>query len=46
MAKINSVSLEDNAFVDLLKIIKEKTDVNTVSFTTGPRRGEIVWAEK
>ena len=43
ISKINAVSLEDSAFVDLLKTIKEKTGVNTVSFTTGPRRGEIVW---
>ena len=43
ISKINSVSLEDSAFVDLLNIIKEKTGVNNVSFTTGPKRGEIVW---
>tara|TARA_B100000212_G_scaffold342354_1_gene329035 strand:+ start:2736 stop:3986 length:1251 start_codon:yes stop_codon:yes gene_type:complete len=44
ISKINSVSLEDKAFVDLLNIIKSKTGVNTVSFTTGPKRGEIVWS--
>jgi adenylosuccinate synthase len=43
ISKINSVSLEDSAFVDLLNIIKTKTGVNKVSFTTGPKRGEIVW---
>ncbi len=46
ISKINAVSLEDSAFVNLLNIIKEKTGINTISFTTGPKRGEIVWAEK
>ena len=23
-----------------------KTDVNNISFTAGPQRGEIVWSEK
>ena len=43
ISKINDVSIEDKAFVELLSIIKEKTGVNAVSFTTGPKRGEIVW---
>jgi adenylosuccinate synthase len=43
--KINDVSLDDKAFVELLNVIKDKTDVNVMSFTTGPKRGEIVWHE-
>ena len=43
ISKINDVSLEDNSFVELLNNIKEKTGINKVSFTTGPKRGEIVW---
>ncbi len=43
ISKINHVSIEDESFVELLNIIKQKTGVNTVSFTTGPKRGEIVW---
>ena len=44
ISKISSVSIEDDAFVDLLNVIKIKTGVDTVSFTTGPKRGEIVWS--
>tara|TARA_Y100000591_G_scaffold82700_2_gene69687 strand:+ start:1139 stop:2371 length:1233 start_codon:yes stop_codon:yes gene_type:complete len=43
--KINNVSLKDKSFVNLLETIKVKTGVNNVSFTTGPKRGEIVWHE-
>jgi len=43
ISKIDSVSLEDKGFLELLITIKEKTGVNNVSFTTGPKRGEIVW---
>ena len=43
ISKINNVSLEDKAFLELLMTIKDKTGVNTVSFTTGPKRGEVVW---
>lgn len=43
ISKINNVSLEDKGFLELLITIKEKTGVNNVSFTTGPKRGEIVW---
>lgn len=46
ISKIDHVSLEDKSFVELLETIKTKTGVNKVSFTTGPKRGEIVWAEK
>jgi adenylosuccinate synthase len=43
IAKINTVSIEDKSFVNLLEAIKDKTGVNRISFTTGPKRGEIVW---
>ena len=41
--KINSVSLSDLGFVELLHNIEMHTGVNQISFTTGPKRGEIVW---
>ena len=44
ISKVNHVSLEDRSFVELLETIKTKTGINKVSFTTGPKRGEIVWA--
>ena len=43
ISKINRVSIEDKSFVNLLEVIKDKTGVNRISFTTGPKRGEIVW---
>jgi len=45
-AKINSVSTNDLSFSNLLEVIKSHTGVENISFTTGPKRGEIVWAEK
>ena len=44
-AKINSVSTNDIGFSNLLEVIKSHTGVDNISFTTGPKRGEIVWAE-
>ena len=43
LTKIKSVDLNDKGFAELLGIIKVKTGVKTVSYTTGPKRGEIVW---
>jgi len=43
LSKINEVSLNDTGFVELLKTIKSQTEVNQISYTTGPKRGEIVW---
>lgn len=43
--KINEVLITDSSFVELLELITEKTGVNKMSFTTGPKRGEIVWHE-
>ena len=45
LSKINEVSITDSSFVELLELITEKTGVNKLSFTTGPKRGEIVWNE-
>lgn len=41
--RINHVNTNDESFKTLLKLIKDKTGVNRVSYTTGPTRGEIVW---
>ena len=41
--KIKEPSLEDPSFISLLIFIKEETNANTISFTTGPNRGEIIW---
>lgn len=46
LSKINHVSLNDKSFVELLETLKNKTGINKISFTTGPKRGEIVWTEK
>ena len=46
LLKINDVSLNDEGFKNLLDIIKDETSINVVSFTTGPKRGEIVWAKQ
>lgn len=40
---INEPSLQDPSFISLLDFIKEETNANTISFTTGPNRGEIIW---
>ena len=42
--KIDYVNLNDSSFKNLLDVIKEQTGVKQISFTTGPKRGEIVWA--
>lgn len=42
--KINNVDHEnDNSFKELLQTIKIKTETKTISYTTGPKRGQIVW---
>jgi len=41
--RINKPSLQDPSFISLLEFIKEETNANTISFTTGPNRGEIIW---
>ena len=41
--KVNAVSIEDNGFKLLLEYLERSTGINKISFTTGPKRGEIVW---
>jgi len=43
MTKIRSVDINDVGFDELLNTIKLHTEINKISFTTGPRRGDIVW---
>jgi len=43
LKKIGSVDLNDEGFKFLLETIKDKTSIKRISFTTGPKRGEIVW---
>ena len=40
---INKPSLQDPSFISLLDFIKEETNADKISFTTGPNRGEIIW---
>ena len=42
--KIDDVDLKDESFKNLLDIIKDQTGVKQITYTTGPKRGEIVWA--
>ena len=42
--KIGSVSLEDEGFKTLVNMVSDITNVNNISYTTGPKRGEIVWS--
>ena len=41
--KIENVSTDDLSFMNLLDVIRKSTGVDNISFTTGPRRGQIVW---
>ena len=43
LTKINTVSSFDPGFSELLKQIEMHTGISKISYTTGPRRGEIVW---
>ena len=43
VSNIKSPSLEDKSFVSFLDIVKTEAEVNKISFTTGPNRGEIIW---
>jgi hypothetical protein len=42
--KINAVSLNDLGFNELINTIEFHTKVKKISYTTGPKRGEIVWS--
>jgi adenylosuccinate synthase len=44
--KINSVSLLDESFKNILTFIKKATGVKNITFTSGPKRGEIQWNVK
>lgn len=41
--KIDAVSTSDLGFSELLNVVKDQTQCKTISYTTGPKRGEIVW---
>lgn len=43
LPKINDVCTKDEGFKELLSAVENATDVNLISFTTGPKRGEIIW---
>jgi len=40
--KIKNISEDDIGFKSLISFIKDKTNINKVSYTTGPLRGQIV----
>ena len=46
LSKINAVSAFDTGFIELLRQIETHTGIKQISYTTGPKRGEIVWIEK
>lgn len=46
LTKINDVKLSDLGFKELINTIETHTGVKQISFTTGPKRGEIVWADE
>ena len=41
--RFDSVDISDESFRNILTMIKELTGVKTISYTTGPKRGQIVW---
>tara|TARA_B100001989_G_scaffold150902_1_gene107578 strand:- start:1814 stop:3010 length:1197 start_codon:yes stop_codon:yes gene_type:complete len=41
--RIKEVKTSDTGFSELLSVIKNQTGVKKMSYTTGPKRGEIVW---
>lgn len=43
---INNVDHNEEPFRNLLMFIKNKTKAKDVSYTTGPKRGQIVWKPK
>ncbi len=45
LPSFNFANNSDPAFVELQNFVKDKTGVNIMHFTTGPKRGEIVWHE-
>lgn len=43
--KINTVSFNDLGFNELINTIEFHTQVKNISYTLGPKRGEIVWSK-
>jgi adenylosuccinate synthase len=43
ISRINSVELSDSSFKNTLTLIKKLTNVKEITFTKGPRRGQIEW---
>jgi adenylosuccinate synthase len=43
LPRINKVNTSDAGFSELLNTIKSHTGVKQISYTTGPKRGEVVW---
>jgi len=43
MTKISEVNENDIGFQELISTIKLHTGISKISYTTGPKRGEIVW---
>lgn len=43
LPRIKEVKTSDAGFSELLSVIKNQTGIKTMSYTTGPKRGEIVW---
>jgi adenylosuccinate synthase len=43
ISRINSVSISDSSFKNILTLIKKLTGVKQITFTKGPRRGQIEW---
>lgn len=41
--KINDINENDEGFNSLISLIKEKTKINKISYTTGPNRGQIIF---
>ena len=44
LSKIDAVSSFDTGFIELLRQIETHTGIKQISYTTGPKRGEIVWS--
>lgn len=44
LPRIKSVDINDDGFNELLNTIKVHTGVKRITYTTGPKRGEIVWS--
>lgn len=43
LKSISNLNENDEGIKDIINLIKLKTKVNKVSYTTGPKRGQIIW---